>query len=183
MSKISLAIPTLLACAVGIAAPASQQAHAAPKKGPVMPNAETLKECLGDASSWTPPVLGEIKAGMSPEEVGKLIPGAQKLRFGFAKVKTKACVGVQMLEFWYMEDREDKSRKLSSVTFHFDPSLSKSEQFAQTALAFFTEKYGPVKRPEQIEKRLIVWIGDNSKTATWTLFPTRPPHWQLSVRL
>ncbi|KAI9133639.1 hypothetical protein [Acaryochloris sp. CCMEE 5410] len=120
---------------------------------------------------WLPKTLSEydFKRGMSPEEVGKILPGAEKIsKFGFSEVPAKGVPGVDKYKFSFLKDKKDPEgkRTLYSVSLLFDPSIKKDHPYDKVALAF-AEKYGEVE-PEKIEKKIVTWVGPNFATAQFT---------------
>lgn len=120
---------------------------------------------------WLPKTLSEydFKRGMSPEEVGKILPGAEKIsKFGFSEVPAKGVPGVDKYKFSFLKDKKDPDgkRTLYSVSLLFDPSIKKDHPYEKVALAF-AEKYGEVE-PEKIEKKIVTWVGPKFATAQLT---------------
>lgn len=120
---------------------------------------------------WLPKVVTSYKfqKGMSPEEVGKIMPGADKIsKFGFSEVPAKDVPGVDKYKFSFLKDKKDpdEKRTLYSVSLLFDPAIKKDLPYKKVALAF-AEKYGEVE-PEKIEKEIVTWVGPNFATAQLT---------------
>lgn len=120
---------------------------------------------------WLPKALSQydFKRGMSPEEVGKILPGAEKIsKFGFSEVPAKGVPGVDKYKFSYLKDKNDpeEKRTLYSISMLFDPAIKKDHPYDKVALAF-AEKYGEVE-PEKIEKKIVTWVGPNFATAQLT---------------
>lgn len=120
---------------------------------------------------WLPKTLSEydFKRGMSPEEVGKIMPGAEKIsKFGFSEVPANGVPGVDKYKFSFLKDKKDPDgkRTLYSVSLLFDPSIKKDHPYDKVALAF-AEKYGEVE-PEKIEKKIVTWVGPKFATAQFT---------------
>lgn len=120
---------------------------------------------------WLPKALSEydFKRGMSPEEVGEILPGAEKIsKFGFSEVPAKGFPGVDKYKFSYLKDKNDpeEKRTLYSISLLFDPAIKKDHPYDKVALAF-AEKYGEVE-PEKIEKKIVTWVGPNFATAQLT---------------
>lgn len=120
---------------------------------------------------WLPKTLSEydFKRGMSPKEVGKIMPGAEKIsKFGFSEVPANDVPGVDKYKFSFLKDKKDPDgkRTLYSVSLLFDPSIKKDHPYDKVALAF-AEKYGEVE-PEKIEKKIVTWVGPKFATAQFT---------------
>lgn len=120
---------------------------------------------------WLPKTFSEydFKRGMSPEEVGKIMPGAEKIsKFGFSEVPANGVPGVDKYKFSFLKDKKDPDgkRTLYSVSLLFDPSIKKDHPYDKVALAF-AEKYGEVE-PEKIEKKIVTWVGPKFATAQFT---------------
>lgn len=120
---------------------------------------------------WLPKTLSEydFKRGMSPKEVGKIMPGAEKIsKFGFSEVPANGVPGVDKYKFSFLKDKKDPDgkRTLYSVSLLFDPSIKKDHPYDKVALAF-AEKYGEVE-PEKIEKKIVTWVGPKFATAQFT---------------
>ncbi|WP_299487685.1 hypothetical protein [Acaryochloris sp. IP29b_bin.137] len=124
-----------------------------------------------EEDGWLPKAVSgyDFKRGMSPEEVGKILPGAEKIsKFGFSEVPAKEVPGVDKYKFSFLKDKKDPEgkRTLYSVSLIFDPAIRKDHPYDKVALAF-AEKYGEVE-PEKIEKKIVTWVGPNFTTAQFT---------------
>ncbi len=118
---------------------------------------------------WLPKVLNpfDLKRGMSPEDVGKKIPGAEQIsKFGFSEVPVKDVPGIDQYKFSFQEDKATGERGLYSVTLIFDPAL-KSEVPYDTVAEALVPKYGEIK-PGSLEKKIVTWIGPKFASAQLT---------------
>lgn len=120
---------------------------------------------------WLPKVLApyEFERGMSPEEVGKIMSGAEKIsEFGFSEVSAKDIPGVDKYKFSFLKDKSDPTQKrtLYSISILFDPSIQSELPYDAVASAF-ADKYGEVE-PQTIEAKIVTWGGPNSATAQLT---------------
>lgn len=120
---------------------------------------------------WLPKAVTKynLQRGMSPEEVGKIIPGAEKIsKFGFSEVPAKDVPGVDKYKFSFLKDKKDPDQKqtLYSISLLFDPAIKKNLPYEKVALAF-AEKYGEVTS-DKIERRIVTWGGPKYATAQLT---------------
>ena len=123
---------------------------------------------LGAADDgWTPALIRDLAGGMTPAEAGKVLPGAEKAsKYGIAKVKVKDKKGVQAIELSYLEDRENNNaRVLRFAQIVIAPSVNRDKEEYQKLVDALIHKYGPVKQPEDIEKKQITWMNKNFKSA------------------
>jgi hypothetical protein len=115
-------------------------------------------------NGWLPKVLAGrgLKQGLSPAEVGKIIPGAEQISdLGFSEVKVQDIPGLKEYQFYYAESNDGEPFQLESIKLRFDPSLN---QAYPDLVKVLTDKYGDAS-PEDIEKELIVWVGPDFVTA------------------
>ena len=88
----------------------------------------------------------------------------------------KGLPGVREFEFYFAKDKTTQEPKeLQSVKVIFDPKLTDAAGFWDSLLKVCTAKYGAT-RPEQVEKRLVTWIGPKFKPAQLVKFPERGGH-------
>ncbi|NEQ25537.1 MAG: hypothetical protein F6K28_42045 [Microcoleus sp. SIO2G3] len=121
------------------------------------------------ADGWLPKVIKStnLKKGMTPEEVGKAVPGAEKVsEFGFSEVMVKDIPGLQNYEFYFAKDDADKPTKLEAVKLHLDPALN-NEQSYQKLIDVLVKKYGAAK-PEEIKEQVVTWVGPEFSTVQLT---------------
>lgn len=123
---------------------------------------------------WAPVAFAKLKAKMTPADVAKDFPGADKVsKFGFVKLPAKGAAGVREYELYFAKDKATQiPTELQSVKIIFDPKLTDAAGFWDTLLKVCVAKYGPAK-PEQVEKRLVTWIGPRFKPAQLVKFPER----------
>ena len=120
---------------------------------------------------WLPKVVTKynLQRGMSPEEVGKIMPGAEKIsKFGFSEVPARGVPGVDKYKFSFLKDKKDPDQKrtLYSISLLFDPAIKKDLPYDKVALAF-AEKYGEVTS-EKIAQKIVTWGGPKYATAQLT---------------
>jgi hypothetical protein len=130
---------------------------------------------------WLPKVLigKNLKKGLSPEETGKMIPGAEKVSdLGFTKVTADNIAGLKNYEFYYMRDKTGKFG-LTGIKLYFDPSTNQSYQDLVNVLV---GKYGEVN-PEDVKKQILVWVTPEFKTAQLMKEPTDFGSYVLNVDL
>lgn len=110
---------------------------------------------------WTPVAFAKLKKGMTPAEVAKLFPGADKVsKFGFVTVASSSPVAPE-LEFYFAKDKKtNEPTELRSAKIHFAASVV-YEELVKVCEA----KFGKVKKQEEIEKKLITWIGPHFRSA------------------
>jgi hypothetical protein len=141
-----------------------------------VPTEADLVACIGGKKSpWTPTVAAKLKDKMTPEEAGKVFPGAEKVsKFGFVTVKLEGCVGATELELYFAKDKVTKvPTELQSVRIQFDGALTANAEFYSLLVKVLEAKYGKVKKPESIEKKLITWVNPKFRTAQLTVKPVR----------
>ncbi len=142
-----------------------------------------LAEMIGTTQDgWIPKVLksANFKEGMTPEEVGKTIPGAEKVsEYGFSEVTVADVPGLQKYEFYFAKDDAGKPTKLMSIRLHLDPSLNNPESYKKL-VDVLVKKYGEAK-PEDIEKQLITWVGPEFATIQLTKGTTNFEGYVLNV--
>lgn len=165
-------------------------ASASPSSSPTLPspsdNAKVnLAEIIGTkADGWFPKVIKgfNLKRGMTPEEVGKAIPGAEKISdFGFSEVAVKDVPGLQKYEFYFAKNDSNQPTKLESVRLHFDPSLNNEESY-QKLIDVLVKKYGEAK-PEDIQKQIVTWVGPKFATVQLTKGTTQFDGYMLNVTI
>ncbi len=130
---------------------------------------------------WLPKILigKNLKKGLSPEDAGKVIPGAEKVSdLGFSKVSTQDISGLKNYEFYYTRDNTGKF-KLNGIKLYFDPSINQSYQDLVSVLV---SKYGEVN-PEDVKKQILVWVTPEFKTAQLMKEPTDFGSYVLNVDL
>jgi hypothetical protein len=149
----------------------------APKKAQVdltPPNGSPdLRPIIGTDDAWAPTVFTGVRAGMSPEEVGKVIPGAEKVsKFGISNVPVKNVAGVDGYQLSFQDG------KIYSGTVQFKRSLKSGEFYAYLVNAT-TNKYGDAK-PDEVKKKLITWVDSRFRMAQASWFVD---HFELKVNL
>ena len=92
--------------------------------GPKDAKGVDLAKLLGTkADGWTVPPFAKLKEDMTPAEVGKIIPGAEKIdAYGFAEVKKTDVKGVDLYKFSYLDAGGKKALKFATI--QFDPKLT-----------------------------------------------------------
>ena len=92
--------------------------------GPKDAKGVDLAKLLGTkADGWTVPPFAKLKEDMTPAEVGKIIPGAEKIdTYGFAEVKKTDVKGVDLYKFSYQDAGGKKGLKFATI--QFDPKLT-----------------------------------------------------------
>lgn len=168
-----------IALAVALLAPATAVAEA--------PSEADLKACVGGKASWTPTVLSKLKAKMTPEQVAKVLPGADQVsKYGFVKVPAAGCAGATEFELYFAKDKKTQQpTQLQSVRILFDSALSTDEAFYDRLVKVLTVKYGRIRKKEQVEKKLITWVNRRFKIAQLSLMSSirGGKHYQLNVSL
>lgn len=152
-----------------------------------VPTEADLVACIGGKKSpWTPTAVAKLKDKMTPEEAAKVFPGADKVSpYGFVTVKLEGCVGASEAELYFAKDKVTKvPTSLQSVRIRFDADLTANAEFYSVLVKVLEAKYGKIKKPEQIEKKLITWASPKFKIAQLTVKPERPVgRFQLDTRL
>lgn len=166
--------------------PVSASPSASPALSSSSDNANVnFAEIIGTtADGWLPKAIKgtNLKKGMTPEEVGKAVPGAEKVsEFGFSEVMVKDIPGVQKYEFYFAKNDSGKPTKLEAVKLHLDPSLN-NEQSYQKLIDALEKKYGKAK-PEDIKKQLVSWVGPKFATAQLTKGTTQFDGYALNVSI
>ncbi len=162
----------------------SETASAAQVNNNTQGNAkEQFTAILGtQKDGWLPKVLAGkgLKKGLTPDAVGKIIPGAERVsEFGFSKVAVQNIPGLTQYEFYYAKDSSGKPTQLQAVKLQFDPALNSAYPDLVKVLS---SKYGAVK-PEDVEKQMIVWVGPEFVTAQLTKQVTDFAGYELNVSL
>jgi hypothetical protein len=122
-----------------------------------------------DKAEWIPQFLADknLKGGMTPEEVGQVIPGAEDVsEFGFSDVDVKDIPGVTRYTLYYAKDDGGQPTQLQSFKITFDPNL-KNDEFYQQLVDALAAKYGDYK-PEDFEKKMITWVNSDFNSAQLT---------------
>lgn len=140
---------------------------------------EQFTAILGSkVDGWLPKVLAGkgLKAGLTPAQTAKIIPGADKVsEFGYSKVAVNNIPGLKQYEFYY--DKASGSLKLTSVKLAFDPALNEAyNDLVKVAAA----KYGQPK-PEEVQQQIISWVGPEFVTAQLTKQATDFGGYELNV--
>ncbi|NJK28419.1 MAG: hypothetical protein HC925_08080 [Coleofasciculaceae cyanobacterium SM2_3_26] len=129
-----------------------------------------LSQIIGTKEEgWLPKVLMDknLKDGMTPEEAGKLVPGAEEVDdFGFSEVAVEDVPGLQRYKFYFAKDDSGKPTQLQSVTLIFSPDLNSKIAFKELAEAF-AAKYGEIEASE-LEEEIVTWIGPGFASAQLT---------------
>ncbi|MGD2183122.1 hypothetical protein [Lusitaniella coriacea] len=118
---------------------------------------------------WMPKVLADknLKENMTPEETGKVIPGAEEVsEFGFSEVQVEDVPEIQKYEFYFEKDEAGKPNKLKNVKLVFDPTLNGKITYEELA-KILAVKYGEVSSGD-IEKEIVTWVGPDFSTAQFT---------------
>lgn len=124
-----------------------------------------------DDNEWLPQVIAQyqLQRGMSPEDVGKILPGAERIsEFGFSEVVTKDVPGINKYKFSFLKEKKNSDQKqaLYSISLLFDPSLKADLPYDKIALAF-AEKYGEIDS-DKIDQKIVTWVGPHFATAQLT---------------
>ena len=138
------------------------------------PSDKDLLESIGTKKDgWGPVMAKGLKAKMTPEQAGKVFPGAEKVsKFGFVDLPVEGKPGVVKLKFYFAKPKgSDKPTNLSKVTLIFDPKLTSDESFWKALVDTCQAKYGKIKDKKQVDKKLITWVGKKFKIAQLTKFP------------
>ena len=119
----------------------------------------TWAKVLGEKGTAVPAALAKAKRDMSPEEAGKIYPGAEQVsKYGFAYAAVKDIPGVVKLKFSFQPNKTSKQLELKFVSLELDPAILNDKARWDDLLAALVVKYGPVKKPEMIEKKIITWV-------------------------
>jgi hypothetical protein len=137
---LSAALAALPACNLienlkgkGKEGPASSSSASAPGKpggeaktnlsGPKDAKGVDLGKVLGTkADGWAVPAFAKLREDMTPAQVGKIIPGAEKIdEYGFAEVKASVR-GVASYKLSYQDSGGKKGLKFAEIWF--DPKLT-----------------------------------------------------------
>ena len=122
-----------------------------------------LPKILGPKGTWVPPAFSKLKFAMTPDDAGKVIPGAEKIsEFGFSNVTVTDTPGVSKYGFYFAK-KGGKPIELQSVKMMFDPALS-GDDFWATLKKECIAKYGPTDEKEKI----LTWIGPGFTPAQLT---------------
>lgn len=117
------------------------------------PTDAELDACLGKTGTDVP-ALAAFKHGMTPDEANAAYAGAGKVdKYGFATVKAKGCTGASTLKLFFMKDQG-----LVSVSIDWDAKLTSNKDFYQRLVTLLAGKYGEVKDPASIDKKLVTWV-------------------------
>ncbi len=142
-----------------------------------------LEQILGSkADGWSPKAIAAFQEGMTPEEAEKVMTGAGKIsQYGISKVKGTGVPLVVKYEFHFLSRQKDGPRdRLYSVTIHFDPVLNDDKEFYDALVRATTAKYGSVK-PQDVEKKLLTWIGPDFASAQLSKLPGEWDGYHLKV--
>jgi hypothetical protein len=116
-----------------------------------------LAPVLGTKGALFPSLAG-LKRDMSPEDAGKVVPGAEKFdKYGFAEVKVTTIPGVDHYRFYFAKNDAGVPAELFSVEYHLTMSLAGDDKFQGLADQLVAQ-LGPQK-PENLEKKLLTWAG------------------------
>lgn len=155
----------------------------APAAAAEAPTAEAITACFGGASDGALVVFSGLKKNMTPEEVGAIVKGADKVsKFGMAKVTAKDCAGAVEFEFYFAKDKKNgDALGLATTRIIYDSKLSADEAFYGNLVSALTAKYGKLK-PDQVEKKLITLFSKDKRMVQLTLFPSmKGKQYQLTV--
>lgn len=113
------------------------------------------------ADGFSPLVFKKLKAGMTPAEAGKIMPGGEKPdEFGFAEIKPKDTPGVAHFKLSYQEG------KLAFAEIIFEESVS-TDAFWEELVAHLKKKLAPVEMKElEPGKKSVMWIGPDFNSIT-----------------
>ncbi|MFT3698527.1 MAG: hypothetical protein QM831_35610 [Kofleriaceae bacterium] len=147
---------------------ATSTAFAAP------PTNDELEACLGKDAGFAP-ALSAFKRGMTTDEANAVWDGAGKVdKYGFSTVKAKGCVGAAQFKLYFQKDAKTGVVGLYSAAIDWDKALTTNKDFYQRLVAVLTAKFGEVKDPKAIDKKLVTWVtNDFSIIQLTTLGPSR----------
>jgi len=108
--------------------------------GPKDAKGVDLAKLLGTkADGWVLPPFAKLKEDMTPAQVGKLLPGGDKMdQFGFAEVKA-AVKGAVLYKLAYQDSAGKKGLKFATILF--DPKLT-DEAFWNALVDHLQKKLG-----------------------------------------
>jgi len=149
------------------------------------PSEADLAACIGNKKSWTPSVFAKLKPKMSPADAATVLPGADQVsKYGFVTVKADGCNGAAEFELYFAKNKKTDAFELSRATILFDSKVSADDAFYATLVKVTSAKYGKVKKPDEVTKKLITWVNRKFKLAQVSNKPTRDGSMlQLSVSL
>lgn len=109
--------------------------------GPKDAKGVDLAKLLGTkADGWRVPPFAKLKEDMTPDEVGQIVPGAEKIdEYGFAEVKKSGVKGVDSFKFSYLDAGAKKGLKFATILF--DPTLT-DEPFWVALAGHMKDKLG-----------------------------------------
>ncbi|NES72215.1 MAG: hypothetical protein F6K24_46990, partial [Okeania sp. SIO2D1] len=122
-----------------------------------------LSEIIGTKEDgWLPKPIAQkdLTRDMSPEEAGKILPGAEEVsEFGFSEVKEGDVPGLEGYELYFAKNDAGVPAKLQTVTLILDPSI-KDELTFEEAAKEVAEKYGEYEEIVVDDKiTSYLWIG------------------------
>ncbi len=136
--------------------------------------------------SWLPKVIAQkdLKRGMNPEEVSKVLPGAEKVsEFGFSQVKVQDVPGLQSYELYFAKNSAGEPKHLQSILLVFEPDLKAELSFAEMAQEV-AKKYGEYRATvTEGEVSSYLWIGPELNPVTLEDFDGNFEGYKLNVTL
>jgi hypothetical protein len=115
---------TATATATASAAAAAGGKQKTDLSGPKDAKGVDLDKLLGTkADGWSLPPTAKLKEDQTPAEVGKLLPGGEKIdEYGFSEIKPTNVKGVAMYKLSYQDSNGKKGLKFISILF--DPAMT-----------------------------------------------------------
>ncbi|MGB3692320.1 MAG: hypothetical protein WBG70_23425 [Spirulinaceae cyanobacterium] len=136
--------------------------------------------------SWLPKVIADkdLKRGMNPEEVSKVLPGAEEVsQFGFSEIRVEDVPGLQKYELYFSKNNAGEPQNLRSIQLVFDPSLKNELSFAEMAKEV-AKKYGEYRETiTEGEVSSYYWIGPELSPVTLDNFGGDFAGYKLNVTL
>lgn len=150
-----------------------------------VPSQADLSACIGNKKSWTPTVFSKLKPKMSPADAAAVLPGADQVsKYGFVTVKADNCTGAAEFELYFAKNKKTEAFELSRATILFDSKVSADDAFYASLVKVTSAKYGKIRKPDEVEKKLITWVNRKFKIAQVSNKPNRDGSMlQLSVSL
>lgn len=121
-----------------------------------------LDALLGSkADGFSPAVFVKLKAGMSPAQAAKIMPGGDKVdEFGFSEIRPKDAPGVHHYKLSYQDG------KLTFAEIIFDESVS-NDAFWEKLVAHLKKKLDPIEMKELgTSTKSVMWIGPTFNSIT-----------------
>jgi len=106
-----------------------------------------LARWIGTAKDgWTPVAFAALRSAMSPAEVGKSFPGAERLiGNGASKVRISGISHVQEAQFDFLKSRTDGQKGLDHVILTFERGFFDDKPRYEALVRVLEAKFGPMR--------------------------------------